>query len=298
MDDQLPPTSDRLIEQHQLYLVQRNMRPSTIYQRGRVLARLDRQIAPIGLLEVDGDTITSALDARPGRDGSGLTPATRAGELAHLASFYEWALTARLTSFDPTTTIPRPRLTRRIPRPMPDDDMVRAIDQAPDLRIRTILMLAAYGGLRASEIAQLRGEHLLLRQDPMIMIIEVSKGGSPSTAVVSPILAELLRQLPPRGHLVTRRDGRPGPNAGYTISHIANSYLHSIGIDHTLHTLRHWFGTWLYRSSGRCLRTTQEGMRHLSQASTVGYTFVSPGDVAAAVAAMPTPAQMHERTAA
>lgn len=279
-------TTAELTDMHQGYLALRNMRPSTIYQRGRVLARLDRHLAPVGLLEADTEAVQRALLVRQ------LAPSTRAGELTHLASFYEWAMTAGLTTVDPTRTIPRPRLPRRLPRPMPDHHMVRAVTEAPNLRIRTIMMLAAYAGLRASEIAQARAEHLLLHQDPMLLVVEESKGGSPSTAVVPPVLAELLEQLPPRGYLVTRRDGGPGPNAGYTISHIANAYLHSIGIDHTLHTLRHWFGTWLYRASDHDLRATQEGMRHRSSASTVLYTWVSPGDVATAVAAMPTPAQL------
>ena len=71
------------------------------------------------------------------------------------------------------------------------------------------------------------------------------------------------------------------------VSQITNRYLHDIGIAHTLHTLRHWFGTNCYRVSGRDLRATQELMGHESPASTQVYTWVDPGELAEAVGRLP-----------
>ena len=80
-----------------------------------------------------------------------------------------------------------------------------------------------------------------------------------------------------------RRDGQPGPVRPHLVSHLANNYLHDMGITHTLHTLRHWFGTNLHQAAGGDLRVTQEGMRHRSPVTTAGYAWVGASDVAAAV---------------
>lgn len=280
-DQGMGDQTDQLMRDHTRYLRARNLRPSTIYQRGRVLARLRRQVTPDGLLNLTDEQILDALDAR------NVTAATRACELAHLSSFYEWALLTGRTELDPTVSIPRPKVPRRLPRPMPTEDMLRALDQAPD-RVRPILVFAAFAGLRACEIAQLRTEHVLAHEDPPIIVIEVGKGGSPSTVAAHPAVVEVVRGRS-AGWVVERRDGLRGPCRPWRISSLANEFLHSIDIGHTLHTLRHWFGTQLYHASERDLRTTQEGMRHLSPASTADYTWLSPGDVAAAVEAVPDP---------
>jgi len=72
------------------------------------------------------------------------------------------------------------------------------------------------------------------------------------------------------------------------VSRLCNDHLHSIGIPHTLHSLRHRYGTQVYRASGRDLRLTQELMRHKTPVSTALYTWVDPAEGAAVVAKLPT----------
>lgn len=275
-DDNTP-----LITQHVRYMQRRNLRPTTIYARSRLLRRLGTAHPHLPLVELTGDQIATWFDTR----STHVTPGTIATEVSHLRQFYDWA-TQTHGARTPMTYVVRPRLHRRLPRPMPDEDVRRAIVGAPP-RIHPILMLATYAGFRACEIAQARGEHAILDGAAPVMVVDVGKGGGMSTVPLHPELVQMLRTLPRHGYLVPRLDGRPGQTAPHRISHLANTYLHQIGITHTLHTLRHWFGTNLYQASGRDLRTTQEGMRHESIASTVGYTWISPGAVAAAVHDLP-----------
>ena len=74
-----------------------------------------------------------------------------------------------------------------------------------------------------------------------------------------------------------------GPVTPHLVSKLCNEYLHDIGIDDTLHSLRHWFATSVYVSSGRDLRATQELLGHESPASTQIYTYVDPGTLTLAV---------------
>lgn len=270
-----------ITERHIDWCRARNLRPSTIYQRRRALARLARHLGhePI---DATADELAAWWDDLTVR----LVPAGRAVELAHARSFYRWAVDAELRPDDPTRRLQRPRIPRRLPRPIPDGDLAVALACAPD-RVRPWLYLAAYAGLRACEIAQLRGEDLVWDRDPPILLIAEGKGGGQSAVPISPVLADILAGLPRSGWLFPRGDGLPGPNRPHLVSHLANRYLHSIGVTHTLHTLRHWFGTHTYQASGRDLRQTQELLRHRSPVSTAGYTWLSPGDAAETVARLP-----------
>lgn len=255
----------------------RNLRSSTIDQKRRCLTRLARVVDP---LEATTDDLRAHL-ARP------MMAESRATELSHLKSFYKFCLLEGLVDRDPTIRIQRPKVPRRLPRPMPEDDLEMALDLAGQ-EVRTILMLAGFAGLRAKEIAGLRGEHVLWEHDPPMLLIVEQKGGGESAVPVCSYLAGQLALLPRSGWMFPRHDGNPGPTPPWLISRRANRFLHSIGIGHTLHSARHRYGTKVYRSSGRDLRLTQDLMRHASPVSTALYTWCDPEEGARAVEALPT----------
>lgn len=256
----------------------RNLRPGTITQKRYALGRLARWLhAP--LLEATHEDLTAYLDRLD-------KPESRATELSHLRSFYRWAVVEGLLTVDPTARLIRPRVPRRLPRPMPDGDLAVALDLAPE-RIRPWLLLAAYAGLRACEVAPLRAEDLLWANDPPLILVGEGKGGHMGAVPMAPLLADELRALPSRGWLFTYRDGRPGHVPPHLVSSRANRYLRDLGITHTFHTLRHWFGTQTLRANGGDLRQSQELMRHQSPVSTAIYTWVDPKAAAVTVGALP-----------
>lgn len=257
----------------------RNYSPSTVTQRDRALRRFARYLGSTPLPEATTDDLMAFL-------GRLENPASRLTERSNLAGFYRWLVVEGHREDDPMIRVPKPRGRRWLPRPMPEDDLMRALRLAPD-RIRPWLYLAAFAGLRACEVAPLRGEHVWWHADPPLIVIERGKGGEPSTVPIAPILATELRRLPGRGVLFPRHDGQPGPVPAHLVSHLANDYLHSLGIWHTFHSLRHRYGTKVLRASGGNLRQTQELMRHRSIASTVIYTEIDQSEGAAIVAALP-----------
>lgn len=272
--------TEHTIGDHVSDLRRMNRCESTIYQRRRTLARL-RAHSGVHPAHASAEQVEAFL-SRP------LSPEAQACELSHLRQFYQWAQRQGVREDDPTAGIMRPKIARRLPRPISDEGLALALENAPE-RIRPWLHLAAYAGLRACEVAQLRADAVHLDASPPVIVIERSKGGGMSSVEAHPHLVEVLRGagLPRSGYLFRRCDGRPGPNAPWTISQVANAYLRSLGLPDTFHSLRHWFGTNLYRSSGRDLRVTQEGMRHASPVPTAIYTFVDRGDTAAAIARLP-----------
>lgn len=268
------------VSDHLRDLRRANRCQSTIYQRRRVLARLARH-AGCHPIHATAEQVEAFL-SRP------LSPESQACELAHLRQWYRWAVQRGHRGDEPTADIERPMIPRRLPRPIADADLALALEQAPD-RIRPWLYLAAYAGLRACEVAQLRADAVHPDASPPVIIIERSKGGGMSSVTMHPHLIEVLADcnLPRSGYLFRRGDGQPGPNAPHIISHLSNRYLRSLGLSDTFHSLRHWFGTNVYRSSGRDLRVAQESLRHRSPVSTAIYTFVDPGEQHNAVAGLP-----------
>lgn len=262
-----------LLGEHLRHLRRRNLRPSTIEQRRRSLERLGRRY---DLARVTTEEIEDWLDDRD------LSPEGRATEISHLRGFYRWAVAEGRLDRDPTLKLVRPKIARRLPRPIPEGDLSMAVELAP-WPIRAMLMLAAFAGLRAIEIAGLRGEHVMLDQG--VILVAEGKGGGMSSVPIPPALVPVLRDLPREGPCFRLKDGRQ--TQAHNVSHWCNDYLHGLGISHTLHSLRHRYGTQVYVATGRDLRATQELLRHATPVSSAIYTWVDPGHLAESVARLP-----------
>lgn len=274
--------SGDVLDAHLAELSWRAYRPGTIMQRRRTVTRLANAIGSTADTATT-EQIRSHLD-RAQRDGRPLSASTRVAELAHLSGFFGWLVLEGMRVDDPTARVHRPRTPRWVPRPIGEDDLGRAVAAASD-RVRPILLLAAFAGLRACEIGPLKGEHVNLAAAELW--IEEGKGGHAGTVAVAPVLAAELARMPRRGWLFPRMDGGAGPIPAHIVSKLANHHLHSLGIADTLHALRHRFGTQVLRAAGRDIRLTQEMMRHRSIVSTAVYTQVDMSEAAGVVASLP-----------
>jgi site-specific recombinase XerD len=271
------PRPETAVGRHLQDLGTRNLRPGTIYQRRTVLGRLRRFLEPTELLDAHPEDLSAFL-AR-----ASLKPESRATETSHVRQFYSWAVDHELLEQSPARHLRRPRVARRIPRPIERDDFLYAVDQAGE-RVRPWLMLAAYAGLRAGEIAQLRAEDIHTHLDPPVIIVLNGKGGRQR---VIPIAGELLEdmatwQVPRHGWLFLRRDDQPGHLPPHLVTKHAAAHLRACGIDCTIHQLRHLFGTEMYRRT-RDLRMVQELLGHANPATTAGYAAWSPTEAAKAL---------------
>lgn len=259
------------MRRHVASMGRRGLRPNTITLRKRVLRRLELH-AGIDLRHIDIDDIRRFLDR--------LTDTgARAAEATQIRSFYQWAALEGYIKDDPTYRLEPVRKRKYLPRPISDEDLAKALANATE-RVDPMLWLAAYAGLRACDIAQLRGEHLMFDHVPPIVFVAESKGGKPRSVPMSPLLVDAIRgALPTFGWCFPRRDGRDGPLPPHMISKLCNEYLHDLGIDATLHQLRHWFVTKAY-AVDRDLVVTQELAGHENISTTRLYTWTDPGAAA------------------
>lgn len=252
------------LDRHIAWLRLRGLREATIAQRRYVLARLRKFLGH--------DTLTATQEELAGwQQGLTLTAVGMCTEISHVGAYYKWACEEGLIGSDPAIRLIRPRKPRRLPRPMSEGNMDMALRRAP-ADIRLMLVLAAYCGLRAGELARLHDADILERP-PMVLID--GKGGRQRVVPLSSLVQmELAAYGRNRGALFPRRDGQHGANNPARVSQMCNSYLHDIGIADTLHSLRHRFATEVYARS-LDLRTTQELLGHSDPATTSLYVAYS-----------------------
>ena len=245
------------VARHLHWMAMKGRSVTTITARRLALQRLAAAL-PVPLLEALPEHL---YDWRSELD---LAERTVAQYCSHARQFYAWAAENDLIAGNPAAALPVPRPPRALPRPIAEDDLMAALDAAPD-RIRPWLVLAGWAGLRAKEIAFLRRDAILEHARPPVLIVasDATKGRRERVIPLSPfVLGELAAaRLPNSGWAFRRHDGARGPNAPWIVSHLASDFLHSCGIPATLHQLRHRFGTQAYRAK-RDLLAVQDLMGH------------------------------------
>lgn len=267
---------DELIQRWEVDQERRGLRPQTVRRRRDVVRNFVNHRP--GLLTAEPADIHAWLEAVP------RVARTRYAYVSCLHAFYCWANTEGHTEANPAAKVRRPRLTPNLPRPIAVADLQFAVGQAPP-RERAWLLLAALAGLRCGEIAGLDREHVWDHEDPPTLFVADGKGGRQRAVPLHPEVMAALRVagLPRNGPVFRSSTGRRF--AGHDVSARGNRYLRSIGVQATMHQLRHRFGTDFYRQS-RDLRLTQTVLGHASPVTTAVYTAVSPGDAAAVVQAL------------
>jgi site-specific recombinase XerC len=251
------------LESHLEWCRQRNLRPRTIQARRDAILRF-RRVEELDPLEATREQMSDWYAHVPG------VAETRSAELSHIRGFVRWAVAHNIVTGDTTAQLPRPKLPRRLPRPIAEDRLANAISTATP-QVKAMLVLAGYAGLRAFEIAALYWRDI--DDDRGLLLVADGKGGQQRTMPLHPMITDAIGALPGirRGPVIHRLDGKPGPLTHWRVSQLANRHLHDLGYPDTLHSLRHRYATVVYQLSND-LRLTQELLGHASPNTTAGYT--------------------------
>lgn len=201
---------------------------------------------------------------------AGKAAETRSAYTSHLRAFFRWAAKTGIVSVDPTEVLTMPKVPKHLPRPIEEDDLAKALDRARP-KMRAMIVLAGYAGLRCCEIAALDWSDLRRDADGSACLHIRGKGGKDRIVEIGEIVVQALQVYGPkrRGAMFLGLDGRQiNPRS---VSRSINRFLSTHEIDATAHQLRHRYGTVMYQLS-RDLRMTQELMGHASPQTTMGYT--------------------------
>jgi len=269
-----------VLTDHVRWMRLRGMSPHTVRLRTLAVGLAERHAGKdaADLTEDDLDSWQGSLLV--------LADRTRATYAEQVKGFFRWAHEAGKLPADPSVILIVPRRPKAVPHPISEADLERALRSLPAM-VRLWLVLAAFAGLRAAEIAGLRREDV--REDAgMPHLLVRGKGGRERVVPLGPNpLAELLAfGLPARGRLFLRTDGRPV--TGKYVSQTCNRWLHRLGIRETIHKGRHRFATQVL-DHGAHIRDLQELLGHETLAATAVYTRVLPRRAAGVVAAVDHP---------
>ena len=193
---------------------------------------------------------------------------------------------------DLATEIYHIREPQKIPLVMSPDEVKRLLVVASSLKVRTLLSLGYGGGLRASEVTQLKVKHIDRAQN--IIRVEQSKGRKDRNVMLSPEMLGLLREwwkarptrwdvgVPPQERLLFpgRKPGKPMTTR--QLSRLFHEAADAAGIKKsvTLHALRHSFATHLLEEGKTDIRAIQALLGHDKLDTTARYTRVATGMIA------------------
>ncbi len=201
---------------------------------------------------------------------SEITETSAATYHENIRAFSMWAVVTELRDDDPTMRTPRPKRSKSQPRPLLDSQIERLFVQVNRRRTYLYLLFAALAGLRVSEIARIRGEHIDLEAG----VFEVlGKGNRKDTLPLHPVLIAELRRWPRVGPLFSSYVSADEHVTGKAVSAAISQVMRKAGVLGKPHQIRHWFGTALLRS-GVDVRVVQTLLRHRSLATTEIYTEV------------------------
>ena len=199
---------------------------------------------------------------------------TRSTYYSHLKDFGAWLVaTGRLDS-NPVELVRSPQRPKSKPRPLSEEEVGRVLSVAQG-PARHWILFAMLAGLRASEIAALRGEDI---DESGVYVL--GKGETKVTLPCHPDLWEIAQTYPREGYLWPGNDH--GHIPGQQISLSVGRLFRGMGIDGSVHRCRHVYGTRLLRS-GANIRVVQKLMRHASLATTATYTAVDEDEMRDAV---------------
>jgi integrase/recombinase XerD len=193
-----------------------------------------------------------------------LSPRTRKNYKSFLHTFYTVLQDEGYRVDNPAARLPRSRAPRSEPNPFTTADVQKLLDSGTYARTRMMVLLAAYQGFRATEIASTAGNHINWDRHEILSVD--AKGGVEVWRPLHPaVLAEALAN-PQR----FSREGWwfPGISANSgghinakSVSSTLTMAIKRAGIPHRPHQLRGWFATELMES-GADMLTIVHAMRH------------------------------------
>jgi site-specific recombinase XerD len=173
--------------------------------------------------------------------------------------------------------IPYAKREKKLPIVLSREEATKMLEGIENLKHLALVSVAYSGGLRISEIANLRVSDIDSQR--MVILIRLGKGRKDRIVPLSPTLLSLLRKYwlidKPRGFLFPADDPSRSIST-WSIGHVVRKAARTAGITKrvTTHTLRHTFATH-HLEAGTDLRTLQMLMGHTSLKTTSLYLHVS-----------------------
>jgi len=271
--------------------VERGLSSNTLQAYGSDLARFARFCDEHGTAHttsIDRSAV-SAYSAALAR--AGLGPRSAARHLSAVRGLMKFLVRAGEIRSDPTALAARPRIGRKLPRPLSTDEVLELLD-APDrsslrgLRDRAMLSVAYAAGLRVSELVSLtvgdvdfrRGVVAAFGKGQKRRLVPLGEVALKDLEAYRTALAERPRRALDGKILFPAPSGRALTRQAFW--KIVRRYAAKVGLRDRMHPhrFRHSFATHLL-AGGADLRSVQSMLGHADVATTEIYTHVTRDQV-------------------
>ncbi|MFD5600826.1 tyrosine-type recombinase/integrase [Leucobacter sp. NPDC058333] len=271
----------QLIDEYRLYLLRQGRSPGTLEQRIGDVRRLLIKIGPAA--SVTQIQLERFIDDHT----SHWSAAYRKKVYASYRIFFYWARKRQFIDVNPSRHLDTVRVPRYLPRPAPEEVVLKAFDNA-SLAESAMLCLGATQGLRRTEIAS---AHPMNRDGGVLRV--VGKGTKARMVPLDPLTRGLLEQL--EADHGTTDFYFPGRFSGHVHPATVYKWLkRHLGSAWSTHNLRHRAASLGLRETGD-LRGIQELLGHSSLATTQVYTLVDVDQLIAIVNATSLQRMVIER---
>jgi integrase len=210
---------------------------------------------------------------------AGNTQSSIDSHIARTKSIFETLRIMKVIPHDhhPEKGFPKEKKKRYTPRPISHDQALMLMSKAKE-PFNEFFTLACMAGLRAMEIANIRGDWLEQGEEGWNLRVY----GKGKTELVIPAhqrIVELIQSKNTQGRLYYIEPAY--------LSQLANAEMRRLGIETrnrnnksriSLHSCRHYFATAIYSASGRDLILTSRVMRHANPQTTLRYADLVNGD--------------------
>jgi integrase len=249
-----------ILDDYERYQTTRGFSPCTIKRRRTTLTQFGRLLSP---KQFDRATLADV------EEFLAMFPAarTRHAYKSDLCSFYGWSVTRELLPSNPAAQVDPVKVPRSLPRPIGPEIKVALL--VGTRRIRQMVGLGLYAGLRCAEIAAVDVSDIATWSTPPTLVVRGGKGARDRVVPLHPELVELLADRPRSGPMFPNRAGRPVRAS--SVSQTIRRHLLRCGIDATPHQLRHTFATEMTRRARGDVFTVATVMGHSSVNDTMRY---------------------------
>lgn len=243
----------------------------------------ERLILVRALLRRTGKTLLTMtrhdLIAELARD---LSPKTKQNYKSLFHTLFSWIQDEEFRIDNPAARLPRTRVPRSEPDPVTTADIEYLLNSGIYAKTRLYVLLYAYQGFRAIEIAAVAGETIDWERQRILS--KDGKGGKEVWRPLHPIVWEEIQRYPRTGPLFPSREG--GHISRKTVSNVLSKAFTRAGVDHRPHQLRAWHATELIEAGVNTI-VAQHSMRHSDLQSLNKYVKVSERAVREAMDMLP-----------
>lgn len=214
----------------------------------------------------------------------GIAASTRANYKSLMYGFFTWMQDEQFRLDNPGARLPKVRVPKTEPDPVTTEDIEHLLASGMYRRTRMWVLLYAYQGMRAAEIAAVSGRSIDWARGRILSVD--GKAGKEVWRPIHPVVWEQLQTWNTSGWLFPSPVKKGQHITAQNVSQVLSAALKRAGIAHRPHQLRAWFATELI-DAGASTLVVAAALRHSDSQTVEKYVRVKDAAILEATSKLP-----------